>query len=46
MKQKSKISIIEQIETLKIKRTARIISESEYQKQIQTKTASHKWDLD
>ena len=34
MKQKSKISIAEQIETLKIKRTARIISESEYQKQI------------
>lgn len=34
MKQKSKISIAEQIETLKMKRTARIISESEYQKQI------------
>jgi len=34
MKQKSKISIAEQKETLKMKRTARIISESEYQKQI------------
>ena len=34
MKRKSKISIAEQIETLKMKRTAKIISESEYQKQI------------
>ena len=34
MKQKSKILIAEQKETLKMKRTARIISESEYQKQI------------
>jgi len=34
MKQKLKISIADQIATLKMKRTARIISESEYQKQI------------
>ena len=34
MKQKSKIWLAEQKETLKMKRTARIISESEYQKQI------------
>lgn len=34
MKQKSKILIAEQKETLKMKRTARIISESDYQKQI------------
>jgi len=34
MKQKSKISIAEQKEMLKMKRTARIISESEYQKRL------------
>ena len=34
MKQKSKISIAEQKETLKMKRTARIISEAEYQKRL------------
>jgi len=42
MKQKSKISIAEQKETLKMKRTARIISEAEYQKQIRLIEAEYK----
>ena len=42
MKQKLKISIAEQKETLKMKRTARIISEAEYQKQIRLIEAEYK----